>query len=58
MPKISYKLWKQAFPFICLKCNSALNMEREYCEFCGKKDCLRETNRADYRAKYKKVKEL
>ena len=58
MSKVNYKLWKQAFPCICLKCNNVLNMEREYCEFCGAKDSLRGTNRADYKAKFKKVREL
>ena len=58
MSKITYKLWKQAFPCVCVKCNNVLNMEREYCEYCGAKDSLRASNKSDYKEKYKNVKEL
>lgn len=58
MDKVSYKMWKLSFPYVCLNCDSLLNMELQYCEFCGKKKFLRETNKADYKRKYKKVKEL
>ncbi len=58
MAKIDYRLWKQAFPFICIKCDSVMNMKRQYCEFCGKENCLRPTTKSDYNRKYKKVKEL
>ena len=58
MEKVNYKMWKKAFPFICLNCDNILHTELQYCEFCGKEKFLRNTNRADYKRKYKKVKEL
>ena len=58
MSKISYKLWKSTFPYICTKCGSLSHQKSDMCEYCGKKNTLRESTKKDYKSKYKKVKTL
>ena len=53
MNKVSWKLFKRSFPFICDSCKTTHWEMREYCEGCGKKGTIRETLKVDYTIKKK-----
>ena len=49
MEKISWKLFKRAFPFICNNCNAGLWEKRAVCESCGFTLTIREMTKKDYK---------
>ncbi|MFX0017803.1 MAG: hypothetical protein ACFFDL_08955 [Promethearchaeota archaeon] len=53
--KVKWKTFRNSLPYICTNCEEFSNMQREYCEQCGKKDSLRKTTREDYEKQTEKV---
>jgi len=53
--KVKWKTFRNSLPYICANCGEFSNMEREYCEQCGKKDSLRKTTRKDFEKQTEKV---
>ena len=53
--KVKWKTFRKSLPYICTNCGEFSNMEREYCEQCGKQDSLRKTTREDYEKQTEKV---
>ncbi len=53
--KVKWKTFRNSLPYICTNCGEFSNMEREYCEQCGKKVTLRKTTREDYEKQTEKV---
>ncbi|MFX1269411.1 MAG: hypothetical protein ACFFAK_15735 [Promethearchaeota archaeon] len=53
--KVKWKTFRNSLPYICTNCGEFSNMQREYCEQCGKKDSLRKTTREDYEKQTEKV---
>ena len=49
MIKISWKLFKTSFPFICYSCRKLLWETRTICEGCGCTLTIRETTKKDYK---------
>lgn len=49
MVKISWKLWKMTYPYVCDACGSFLYEKRDMCEYCGKIGKIREIKKKDYR---------
>ncbi|MBY9004478.1 MAG: hypothetical protein KGD73_10935 [Candidatus Lokiarchaeota archaeon] len=43
------KLYKKTYPFICSKCKTLINMNREYCESCGMKGTIVKASKEDYK---------
>ena len=52
--KISWKLFKKAYPFICSDCKAGLWEVREICEVCGVKFTIRKMTKKDYKAETKR----
>jgi len=55
--KVKWKTFRKSYPYICTNCGEFSNMEREYCEQCGKKDSLRDINKEDYETHQGIIKE-
>ena len=49
MVKISWKVFKMTFPFICDSCKELLGEKKNICEGCGKKYTIKETTKKDYK---------
>ena len=49
MVKVSWKLFKLTYPFICGACGYLHYDNRETCESCGKKFEIREVKKIDYK---------
>jgi len=47
--KISYKTYKQMYPYICRDCGYLHWENRTICEKCGEEGTLREVNKQDYK---------
>ena len=47
MVRISWKLFKMAFPYVCDACGSFLHEKRDICEYCGKKFRIRKVEKKD-----------
>lgn len=47
--RISWKLWKLSFPYICENCGKLHYYKAACCEFCGKENTLREVIKKDYK---------
>jgi uncharacterized OB-fold protein len=43
------KLFKKTYKYICSSCGKFLHTFREYCEFCGEKDTVREATKEDFK---------
>jgi len=46
--KLEWKFFIKSFPLICTKCGKLANIAREFCEYCGEEDSLRETTKEDH----------
>jgi uncharacterized OB-fold protein len=42
------KLFKKTYKYICSSCGEFLHTFREYCEYCGEKDSVRDATKEDY----------
>ena len=49
MERLSWKLFKRSYPFICDACKGLHWEKRDVCENCGKHDTLRQILRVDYK---------
>lgn len=49
MEKISYKLYKITYPYICGDCGYLHYDNRAVCEGCGEEGTVRECKKIDYR---------
>lgn len=54
MAKISWKMFKTSFPFICDSCKKLLWEKRAVCEGCGFTFTIRKTTKKDYKGWKKK----
>jgi len=54
--KISWKLYRATYPFICSICKAGLWEMRNICENCGEKLTIKEMTKKDYKAEMKRRK--
>jgi len=53
---VKWKIFRDSFPYVCSDCGEFSSSEGEYCEKCGEKGGLRQTEREDYERHVEQVK--